>query len=396
MKMTEETTDKGIIKYLSNLFGDKTNKEQKKYKYIIMVALILISILSYYFISKNEGYYKNTIARIISVTETKDYQSKDMNGNVEQIYKQNIKAIIVNGVHKGEKIQLTNMTSYSQAYDLKYKVNDEVFISISESADNQILSAKILDFKRDKYIVYIAILFILLILLIGGMKGLRSLTSVIVNIIIFTVVIELHERGWDLIVISSVASLFFIVISISLVSGINKKTISAMMGTMAGTLFSMLITVIVMVATNEKGIHYEEMEFLTLPPYQVFMAEILIGTLGGTMDIAISISSAIQEMVGQNPGIERKALMQSGMEIGKDIMGTMANTLAFAYISGSIPMILLLLKNGYAFFYIISFNLSLEIVRALTGSIGIVVSIPITLYISILLLSRNTIGDVNS
>lgn len=393
--MAEATTDKGIIRYLINLFGDKTSNKHNKNSYVIIVVLILVSILSYYIISKDEGYYKNTIAKITSVTETKDHQSQDMNGNVEQIYKQNIKAIIVNGKYKGTEIQLTNITSYSQTYDLKYKVNDEVFISISESADNQIVSAKILDLKRDKYIAYIAILFILLILLIGGMKGLRSLTSVIVNIIIFSIAIELYKRGWNLIVASSIASLFFIVISISLVSGINKKTLSAMIGTVAGTLFSMIVTLIVIAVTNGNGIHYEEMEFLTLLPYKVFIVEILIGTLGGIMDIAISISSAIHEMVNRNPCIERKALLKSGLEIGKDIMGTMSNTLVFAYISGSIPMILLLLRNGYSIFNVISFNLSLEIVRALTGSIGIVVSIPITLYISVLLLRKNTTGDVN-
>ena len=60
------------------------------------------------------------------------------------------------------------------------------------------------------------------------------------------------------------------------------------------------------------------------------------------MDIAISISSSINEIYDKNPDIERKILIKSGMEIGKDIMGTMANTLVFAYISGSIPMILLL------------------------------------------------------
>ncbi|MDF2989087.1 MAG: YibE/F family protein, partial [Eubacterium sp.] len=90
--------------------------------------------------------------------------------------------------------------------------------------------------------------------------------------------------------------------------------------------------------------------------------------------------------------IDRKLLVRSGKEIGKDIMGTMANILVFAYISGSIPMIVLWLKNGYSTFNILSYNLSLEIIRALTGSIGIVVSIPITLYISIFLLTNKRTG----
>jgi uncharacterized membrane protein len=111
------------------------------------------------------------------------------------------------------------------------------------------------------------------------------------------------------------------------------------------------------------------------------------------MDIAISISSSLKEIYDKNPQIERKMLINSGMEIGKDIMGTMANTLVFAYVSGSIPIILLLLRNGFPISYIININLSLEIVRALTGSIGIVLSIPITIYTSVMLLKSYKIGE---
>jgi uncharacterized membrane protein len=155
----------------------------------------------------------------------------------------------------------------------------------------------------------------------------------------------------------------------------------------------MLITMVVIWITKANGIHYEEMEFLTRPPEQIFIIEVLIGTLGGIMDIAITISSAIKELYDKNPDMGIKRMIQSGMEIGKDIMGTMANTLVFAYISGSIPMILLWLKNGIPIFNIINININLELIRAFTGSIGIVLSIPITLYISVLLLRNNKIGE---
>lgn len=233
----------------------------------------------------------------------------------------------------------------------------------------------------------------MLILLVGGLKGFKSLASVVLNVIIFSLVIELYIRGLNLIFVSVVASILFIVVSMSIVGGINKKTGSAIIGTLAATGLSMLITVIVISATHSQGIHFEEMEFLTRPPEQIFIVEILIGTLGGIMDIAISISSAIKEIYDKNPEIERKVLIKSGMEIGKDIMGTMANTLVFAYMSGSIPMILLWLKNGYPVVDIININICLEIIRALTGSIGIVISIPVTLYISVLLMKNKRIEE---
>lgn len=379
---------------------DKTGKLISLYRnvknrriFIFLISLIVITILFFDFMSNNESFYKRTIAKITAVTEKEGSQA-GMDGKEEQISKQQIKAIIMNGNYKGKEIQLENTTSYSQVNDLNLKVNDEVFVSVQANSYKQITFCKILDFKRDKYIAYITTLFILLILLIGGAKGLRSLTSVLINIIILSIIIGLFLHGFNLALVAITASVLFIILSIAIVGGINKKTLSAVIGTMAGTLISMLIAAFVIQINHWNGIHFEEMEFLTHPPEQIFIIEILIGTLGGIMDIAISISSSIQEIYDKNPHIEKKMLINSGMEIGRDIMGTMANTLVFAYISGSIPIVLLLLRNGFPISYIININLSLEIIRALTGSIGIVLSIPITIYTSVMLIRSLKTGEV--
>jgi uncharacterized membrane protein len=106
------------------------------------------------------------------------------------------------------------------------------------------------------------------------------------------------------------------------------------------------------------------------------------------MDVAITMSSSIFGLYEKNNHISIKALKASGMEIGKDVMGTMTNILFFAYISGSIPMLILYMKNGSPLGFTLSMNLSLELARALAGGIGIVLTIPIGLYISIFLVNR--------
>lgn len=379
---------KKLVNKLRELLKNKRNKQ----KLGGIILLIILSVFAYYFTTANESFYTKPIAKITSVINTEDSKEEDVYGNTEQIYNQKITAVIMNGEHKGEKIQLKNRTTYSHVFDDEYKKNDEVFISLKTDSSGKIQSSSILDFKRDKYIAYIAIVFILLIVLIGGAKGLKSLVSVIINIFISYLLIIFYLRGFNILLISAVASVLFIVLSILLVSGRNRKTLAAIIGTMAGTLLSMAITLIVIVTLNARGMHYEEMEFLAKDPSKIFLIEILIGTLGGIMDIAISISSAIKELYDKNPDIDRKLIIKSGREIGKDIMGTMANTLVFAYISGSMPMIILWMKNGFSIFNIIGYNISLEIIRALTGSIGIVLSIPITLYISVFLLGKKRIG----
>jgi len=380
-----------IIKDISKFKNIKTYKISKK-TLVILIGVIIMSLLSLYFISTNEDLYNKPIAKITSLSEEQS-QKESINGKMESIKNQKIQAIIMNGIYKGKTIEFNNITSLSQINDLDLKVKDEVFLLVESDADQKITSIKILDLKRDKYIVYIANIFVILILLIGGTKGFRSLASVVVNIIVLFTIIQLFSKGFDLMRLSIIASMIFIVLSILIVSGRNKKTLSAIIGTLAGTLISMLIAGVVIKLNNWSGIHFEDMEFLTHPPEEIFFIELIIGTLGGIMDIAISISSAIKELYDENPHIERKVLIKSVREIGQDIMGTMANTLLFAYLSGSIPTIILLLRNGLPITYIINFNLSLEFMRALTGSIGIVLSIPITICISIVILKNHKIGE---
>ena len=106
------------------------------------------------------------------------------------------------------------------------------------------------------------------------------------------------------------------------------------------------------------------------------------------MDVAITMSSTVFGLYDKNNHIPIKALIKSGMEVGRDIMGTMTNILFFAYVSGSIPLLILYFKNGSPFGYTLSLNLSLEIARALAGGIGIVLTIPIGLYTTIFFVNR--------
>ncbi|WP_244834660.1 YibE/F family protein [Clostridium sp. BJN0001] len=364
-----------------------------KRKLVIWVGLIILSLFSLIFISNNEGLYNKPIAKIIEISE--EESSKQTNdGKIEPMKNQKIEAIIMNGIHKGEEVNLHNVASFSGANDLNLQINDEVFLSIVDDDNNQITSAKITEFKRDKYIVYIINIFILLILLVGESKGFKSIASLFINIVISFIMIKLFTKGDYLIFFSIIASILFIVSSIIIVCGKNKKGFAAITGTLAGTFASMLIAGIVIKLNNWSGVHFEEMDFLTLPPETIFYIELMVGTLGAIMDIAISISSAVQELYDKNPNVSKKDIIKSSREIGQDIMGTMANTLVFAYLSGSIPTILLYLRDGVPITYIISFNLSLEYMRAIVGSIGIVLSIPITMYTSILILKNRKIGEV--
>ena len=188
--------------------------------------------------------------------------------------------------------------------------------------------------------------------------------------------------------ICSISVILFTVISLLLVNGFNEKTYAAIVATLLGTFFSLVITYLVMVVTSERGLRYEEMQFVTSPYRMVFMAGLFVGALGAVMDVAMTMSSSLFGLYEKNNDISIKALKDSGMEIGKDIMGTMTNILFFAYISGSIPMLILYFKNASPLGYTLSMNLSLEVARAMAGGIGIVLTIPFGLYTTIFFINR--------
>lgn len=366
--------------------------KEMTYKQIFLYIIIgLCFAASVFFVNHNYSFYERPIAKVIKTTLEDKTEMIDIHDNKDYLFNQLIIAELKNGEEKGRLIHLTNEYSSSGAYDQEYHVGDELFVSIdTNKEENTDLTGTIKDVKRDKHVVIIAWIFIFTLLIVGKKQGLFSIISLAANAVLLSYALDvyLNTSNMSLVVICSVSTILFTVISLLLVNGFNEKTYAAIVATLLGTFISLLITYLVMWLTSENGLRYEEMQFLTHPYRMVFMAGLLIGSLGAVMDVAITMSSSIFGLYEKNNNIPVKALKTSGMEIGKDIMGTMTNILFFAYISGSIPMLILYFKNASALGFTLSMNLSLELARALAGGIGIVLTIPIGLYTSIFFINR--------
>ncbi|WJM69547.1 YibE/F family protein [Bacillus velezensis] len=370
--------------------GNKRNRmSYKKKLFYVITALCFISSLI--FVTHNASFYERPIAKVTKTTLEHQSDVQDMHKNKDKIFNQTITARLENGSRKGQLIHLSNQYSSSGANDQKYSIGDEVFVSIDKGkSSNKDISGSIIDKKRDKQLLLIAWVFIFTLLIVGKKQGFFSIVSLMFNAVLLSFALDLYRKhpNIGLIFICGVCILIFTVISLLLVSGFHAKTYAAIAATLAGTFVSLLITYLVMLATGEKGLRYEEMQYLTRPYHTVFMAGVFIGSLGAVMDVAITMTSSVFGLYEENKDISLQALRRSGMEIGKDIMGAMTNILFFAYISGSIPMMLLYLKNDSPIGFTLSMNISLEIARALAGGIGIVLAIPASLYASIFFIKR--------
>jgi uncharacterized membrane protein len=362
------------------------------YKQILFYTiLILCFAVSIVFVNHNYSFYERPIAKVIETNLEDTTESIDIHDNEDKIFTQSIIAELKNGEEKGHLIHLTNEYSSSGGYDQEYHVGNELFVSIDTNREeNAGLTGTIVDVKRDKYVLIVAWIFILTLLIVGKKQGLFSVISLAINAVLLSYALDVYVNtsGTSLLCICSISIILFTVISLLLVNGFNEKTYAAIVATLLGTFVSLLITYLVMWFTSEKGLRYEEMQFVTSPYRMVFMAGLFVGSLGAVMDVAITMSSSMFGLYEKNSHISLKALKTSGLEIGKDIMGTMTNILFFAYISGSIPMLILYLKNASPLMFTLSMNLSLELARALSGGIGIVLTIPIGLYTSLFFINR--------
>lgn len=354
--------------------------------YLITISCIIISLI---FVYNNYFLYERPIAKVVETNIVDTTEVIDTYKNEDKIFTQEIIAKIKNGEHKNDQIQLKNEYSTSGSYDHPFEAGNDVFIAIDKDSNAQQLTGEITDVKRDKYVVIVAWIFILTLLLVGKRQGLFAGVSLAINIIILSYALDIYvATGFNLLWICGITVVLFTILSLLLVNGANDKTYAAMIATFIGTFTSLLITYLAMVVTSENGLHYEEMQFLTRPYRLIFLAGLFIGALGAVMDVAISISAAVFELYQKDNTISTKELKASGMDIGRDIMGTMTNILFFAYVSGSIPMLILYFKNYSPFGFTLSLNLSLELARALSGGIGIVITIPIALYTSIFFINR--------
>lgn len=301
--------------------------------------------------------------------------------------KQELKIKILTGKYKGNIYESTNLLTRS--HNVLAKENMNIVAGIHETEDGP--QAWVYNYRREISIFAIMGVFLILLILLGGMKGFRSAISLIFTgtIVIFVLVPELFS-GRSAVVTTIILMSITVVISFILISEFNKKTIAAILGTIAGMSIAGLISFIAGMVTNLSGVNMQQGDQLAymVQGYGIdisglMFSAILIASIGAVMDVAMSIASAISEIHVHRPDLKRKALFLSGMNVGKDIMGTMSNTLILAFAGGSLTTMMLM--YGYQLQPLQFLNLqevAIEMIQGFSGSIGIILTVPITAIIS--------------
>jgi len=319
-------------------------------------------------------------AEVLKINDIK-VEEKDLTTQV--VLKQEVKLKILNTKLKNQEFTLINEVS-TNPLDIKLSQGQKILVNIEEF-ENEQYQVYIVGYYRITGIILLTILFVVLLILLGGKQGFKTVISLIISILlIFKILIPQILNGQNPLLISLIISLLVAIITLFLIAGVNKKALIAILGTLGGLIFAILISYIFVRLTYLNGLASEEARILfskfpQINPEGILFSGIIIAALGAVMDVAMSIASSLSEIKNNNKDISFIQLFNSGIRVGKDIIGTMSNTLIFAYVGVSLPLLLLYEQFGDSYLNFINLDfITDEIVRSLGGSIGLIAVIPIT------------------
>ncbi|WP_238886155.1 YibE/F family protein [Clostridium sp. YIM B02551] len=376
----------------------------KKNKYwwgilgILLICIVFIVISNRLFNrntdpsnSKNSLNYE--IARVLEVKDEK--LSKDP--IVPNIYvgDQQIKVEILTGQYAHQQFDIKN--SMSRLYSIYTKSGMDVVVSYNIS-DNNVTNLSVYSYKRSTIIYLLIAIFFALLIFIGKLKGLKSVVSIMFSIVvIFYFMLPGILNGFNSIILATISAVMIILATLSIIGGINNKTFSAILGTICGVIIAGVISFVAGYFAHLSGLTAENTETLIVLAQNtkfningLMYAAILIASLGAIMDIGVSIVSAVFEIHATNPKLDKKQLFNSGMNVGKDIIGTMANTLILAFVGSSFTLLIIIAATKMPYIQLSNLDIvCTEIVQGIAGSIAIVITVPVTAIISVFFIEKN-------
>lgn len=338
---------------------------------LIFIALIIFSNL---FVSLQAA-VDTRVARVISVSEIKQEPIR------EQVVKMKFK-------DDGEEIFLSNLVPDNKAYAIVAEEGKDYLVNIEEG--NELF---ITDYYREPAVIFLISLFLFLIILFGAFRGVKAILSLaITGASIIYILIPGIKSGLDPILLTILISAVATASTMILIAGFTKKSLAATIGTTGGVTAAGIIAMITVklaplsgLASTEAHILLANLQGVKLNFQGILASGIIIASLGAAMDVAISIASATQEIYEANPNQARRELFAHAVNIGRDIMGTMTNTLILAYTGTSIPLFLLLINESGLRLLNMEI-IATELSSALIGSIGLLLAIPITAMSSVIFL----------
>ena len=311
-----------------------------------------------------------------------------------RIGQQELEIEVLTGPWKGAVLETPNYLTIYTNVDARVGIRIIVRLDADEQGQPYVLS--IPNYNRVPMLLGLMAVFAGLLVLIGRRKGVMALIGLVYTLAcLWFILVPMILRGADPVLVTVVIVALTTAASLLLLTGLSRKTLCATLGCVGGVAAAGLFAAAAGTVSPINGFNLPEAEELVLRAADqglqisgLFVSGILVASLGAVMDVAMSIASACWELRQVDPKLPRTALFRSGMNIGQDAMGTMANTLILAFAGSSLNTLLLCQVYDYPLIQIFNADaIAVEMIRGVAGSIGILLTVPLVALLSARLMS---------
>lgn len=384
------------------------SKEPTKKKLLALAAFVFgAAFLAFAFlfdwnsINSYEAYNTTSTTyvsgKVISV-ESEDLEKSE---DDDRLYlgEQELVITLLQGEKKGETIEVTNYLT--KIHSIKVSEGSRVIVCVDapESAEPYYT---IFGYDRTLPLVLLIATFAAAVLLVGRMKGLRALLGVAYSLLLVMVfMMQAIYHGFQPIAVTLLTVLIAAGASLLLLNGFSRRTAVGVLSTLAGVGVTAVVFAVFSALLHLSGYNLDTIEVLLLVESStgmsirwLLLAGVLVSALGAVMDVSVGLAASLEELVEVNPALTRARLMKSGINIGKDMIGTMSNTLIMAYAGSALDTMLCLLAYGYAANQLFSSDyLAIELSQGLCATMGVVLTIPVTTAIAAFFFVRSGSGE---
>lgn len=329
-----------------------------------------------------------TETRLIEATVTKVISAEELKVQDKTQTIQQLELLVTNGNEKGRSIQL-EAGGISSARQVVYVVGDRVQVLASLDPQGQTVY-QISDYVRRGPLLVLGLLFVGVILLVSFKRGAMSLLAMALTFaLVFAIILPLILAGWNPILVSIGAALLMIPVTFYLSHGFNRKTTIAVVGTLTSLLVAAVLAQVFIQWAKLSGFSSDEAGMVQAAHDSVInmqgllLAGMILGLSGVLDDITISQSAIVQQLKEAQPSISFSELYSRAMDIGRDHIASLVNTLILVYTGAAMPLLLLFTQTSRPFIEVVNYEIvAEEIIRTLVVSIGIVVSVPLTTFLA--------------
>ena len=367
---------------------------KKAVRYLIYVLFVCVFAV---FVIKLNQVEKTELVVRTGQTFEKAKVVKILQDNLEEngtrVGEQKVRVRMLTGVRKGEELDVTSSSGY--LFGAACKPGMKVIVMQSVAGDSTVASVYTQD--REGVIYIFALIYLLVLCLIGGKQGIKGCLGLVFTffcvIFVYLPLVYLkYSPFWTAVFVCFITTL----VTMYLIGGPTRKTCAATLGTLIGVILAGVSAWCFSKASGISGYNVSDIETLMtlwntnrIQVGGLLFSGLLISCLGAVMDVAMSISSAIDEIYRQNLSLSRKELFKAGLRVGRDMMGTDSNTLILAFAGSSVSTLLLDYSYNLPYQQIInSNNIGIAIMQGLAGSFGIVLSVPFTVLICTILFHK--------